>query len=108
MSKSSPVKVAEAKASPAEKQKSIDNHKKAATHFQAAAKHHLDASKHHEADDHHKAASSLIAANGHQITAREIQKEELVSHAKKAMHFVFRLFLVFVTHRKGKHQVIFF
>ena len=86
MSKSSPVKVAEAKASPAEKQKSIDNHKKAATHFEAAAKHHLDASKHHEADDHHKVASSLIAANGHQITAREIQKEELVSHAKKAMH----------------------
>jgi 16S rRNA G966 N2-methylase RsmD len=74
MSKSSPVKVAEAKASSAEKQKSIDNHKKAATHFEAATKHHLDASKHHEADDHHKAASSLIAANA--IIALEISKEQ--------------------------------
>ena len=83
-----PEKTAVAKSSPAEKQKAIDGHKKAANHFESAAKHHIEAAKHHEADNHEKAAISSIAAHGHQILGKEAQRENiknqvLISHPTK-------------------------
>lgn len=61
---------------PAEIQKGIEYHKKAATHLEAAAKDHLEAAKQFEAGNHDKAAESKVAAHGHQNLANEAQKED--------------------------------
>ena len=84
MSNESQAKLVQTKASLALKQKLTDNNKKAATHFHAVKKHNIDTFKHHEADNHHKAATTLMLANGYQISAKEIQKKEFTNHAQKA------------------------
>lgn len=63
------------KMTPAENQKGIENHKKAATHLVQAAKHHMDAANHHENDNHEAAAKSTVLAQGHTAVANEAQRE---------------------------------
>jgi hypothetical protein len=71
----------EKKLSPADTQKGIDNHKKAAKHHEEAAKHHLEAVKHHEAGNYDKACTSAIKAHGHHCNANEAQREVSKIHA---------------------------
>ena len=73
-----------AKATPADNQKGIENHKKAASHLEAAAKHHLDAAKHHETGNHEKASDSTLKAHGQVCNAVELQKEDAKQHAMKS------------------------
>jgi hypothetical protein len=79
-----PVKAEKVKASPAENQKGIENHKEIAAHLQEASKHHLDAAKHHEEGNHEKAAESTVKAQGHTSLAHEGQKEDAKHHALKS------------------------
>jgi hypothetical protein len=66
---------------PVDKQKDIENHKKAASHLEAAAKEHLEAAKHHEAGNHDKAAQSTVTALGHTAMANDCHKEDIKNHA---------------------------
>jgi hypothetical protein len=66
---------------PADKQKTIENHKKAAKHLEEAAKLHHEAAKHHEAGNHGKAAESTVKAQGHTTKANEAQKEDAKLHS---------------------------
>jgi hypothetical protein len=59
---------------PAENQKGIENHKKAAKHYEVAA-------KHQEAGNYDKACASAIKAYGHHCTASEAQREVSKIHA---------------------------
>ncbi len=68
---------------PADNQKSIENHKKAATHFDNASKSHLEAAKHHENGEHEKAAQSTVNAHGHNVMARKVQKKDAKLQASK-------------------------
>ena len=63
--------------SPADNEKDIENHKKAAKHSEEAA-------KHHEAGEHEKAAQSTVKAHGHHALAAESQKEDVKNHASKS------------------------
>ncbi len=67
--------------SPAENQKGIENHKKAAKHHEEAAKYHHEAAKHHEEGNHDKACASAIKAHGHNCCANEANKEDAKHHA---------------------------
>jgi hypothetical protein len=78
-----PAKTEKTDISPAENQKGIENHKKAAEHHQLAAKNHLEASHHHETGAHDKAAESTVIALGHSTLANEHQKEDAIHHALK-------------------------
>ena len=72
------------KVTPADNQKGIENHKKAATHLEAAAKHHLAAADHHEDGNHEEAAKSTVVAQGHVTLANEAQKEDQKNHALRS------------------------
>lgn len=78
-----PIKAEKKTLSPADNQKGIENHKKAATHLKAAAESHLEAAKQHEAGNHDKAATSTVIAHGHVALANEAQKEDAKLHASK-------------------------
>ncbi|MGP8215241.1 MAG: hypothetical protein ACLQQ4_06740 [Bacteroidia bacterium] len=75
---------AEKTTSPADVQKGIENHKKAAKHLEEAAKHHKEAAKHHEAGSHEKACESTVKAHGHTCLASEAQRDVLKQHALKS------------------------
>ena len=76
-----PIKAEQTNITPADNQKGIENHKKAAVHLEEAAKNHLDAAKHHENGDHDKAAQSTVKAHGHAKLANDAQQEDIKQHA---------------------------
>jgi len=81
MTPTTPVAASKTLVSPAENQKNIEAHKKAATHLEAAAKHQTEAAEHHEQGNHENAAQSTIKANGHLSLAKEALREDAKQHA---------------------------
>ncbi|MHB8260049.1 MAG: hypothetical protein ACYDCN_14555 [Bacteroidia bacterium] len=76
-----PIKKEQTTIPTAENKKGIENHKKIATHLEAAATLHKEAAKHHETGNHDKAGESTVKANGHQIAANDLLKEDAKNHA---------------------------
>ena len=76
-----PIKQEEINISPAENQKGIENHKRAAAHFSAASNHHIEAAKHHTLGNHEKAARSTVTAQGFHRLATEAEIEDVKHHA---------------------------
>ena len=54
---------------PADVNRGIDNHRRAAQHYELAAKYHREAARQHEIGEHDKAALCTLIANGHQTLA---------------------------------------